>query len=191
MKISSKREKWAAAILGVVCVALLINLLRSPFVRAGAPRLATPPASSASVERATTTASFADLSRYDPEVRLDLLNQLNARPLPAPERDPFRYGLTPAEKAQKEQAAVQAAAQASQPPPPPPPPPITVKALGYVDGPGGVREAFFADEEDTYRVREGQSFAAADRYKVLKITPTMVTIEDHASHQAVALQFPE
>ena len=187
MKISRKREKWAAAILGVVCLALLINLLRSPFVRAGAPRPVSPPAASASVGRGTATASFADLSRYDPEVRLDLLNRLNARPLPAPERDPFRYGLTPAEKAQKEQAA----AQASQPPPPPPPPPVTVKALGYVDEPEGKREAFFADEAETYRAREGQSFAAADRYKVLKITPAMVTIEDRVSHQAVVLNFPE
>ncbi len=189
MKVSGKREKWAAAILGVICLALLINLLRSPFVRARAPHLVGPVASSPSGERGTATGSFADLSRYDPEVRLDLLNQLSARPLPASERDPFRYGLSPAEKAQKEQAAEQAAVKASQPPPPPPPPPITVKALGYVDGPGGVREAFFADEEDTYRVREGQSFA--NRYKVLKITPTMVTIDDQASHQPVALQFPE
>lgn len=185
MKISSQREKWAAAILGVVCVALLVNLLRSPFVRAGAPRPAAPPASKA--ERGTVLSNFADLSRYNPEVRLELLKQLDARPLPGLDRDPFQFGPTPEEVAHQKQ--VEEAAKNPQPPPPPPPPPVTVTALGYADGPGGVRKAFFQDEENTYEAGEGQSFA--DRYKVIKITPSLVTIEDQASHRPVPLQFPE
>lgn len=187
-KTSGKREKWTAAILGIVCIALLVNLLRSPFVKAGAPRPASPQAPSPSPPppgRGPSLSSYSDLERYDPEVRLELLNQLDARRLPQLERNPFQYGLTQAEKAQQEKAV----AQAQQPPPPPPPPPITVKALGYSDGADKVRRAYFADEEETYQAREGEVFAG--RYKVLKITPMAATIEDQTYHQTAQLPFPE
>jgi hypothetical protein len=187
-KTSGRREKWTVAILGVVCVALLVNLLRSPFVKAGAPRPVSPQAPSASptpAGRGPSLSSYGDLERYDPEVRLELLNRLDGRTLPPLERNPFLYGVTQAEKAQQEKAA----AQAQLPPPPPPPPPITVKALGYSDGADKVRRAYFADEEETYQVREGEVFAG--RYKVLKITPMGATIEDQTSHQTAQLPFPE
>jgi hypothetical protein len=187
-KASTKRQKWAAAILGAGCVALLINLLRSPYV-AGGP--SSPP--SPRVEPASPNAppaASAALSSYEPDVQLERLSQLNLRPLPSMDRNPFVYGPTPAEiQAQKEQSEKQ-----NVPPPPPPPPPITVRALGFEQGPGEVRKAFFTDTEEapdahTYQAGEGQSFA--NRYKVVKITSTEVTIEDQSSHVTAQLPFPD
>ena len=50
MKLSSKREKWLAGVLGALCVGLLVNLaLRSSgFVRAVAPHSAASRAAAAS-----------------------------------------------------------------------------------------------------------------------------------------------
>jgi hypothetical protein len=190
-KMSNTRQKWAAGILGVVCVALLINLLRSPYVSGGPSTPATPRIEPAHPGAPPSPASAA-LSSYEPEVQLERLSQINLRPLPTMNRNPFVYGPTPAEIA----SAKAADEKKNEPPPPPPPPPITVKALGFEQGPGEARKAFFADTADTpeapsqtYQAAEGQSFA--DRYKVLKITSTEVTIEDQSSHAKAQLPFPD
>ncbi|HEV2492122.1 MAG TPA: hypothetical protein VG204_03525 [Terriglobia bacterium] len=195
MKTSNQRQKLVAAILGLVCVALLINLLRSPYI-AGGPSSPPSPGPNPRVEHATpaarSPAASAKLSSYEPEVQLETLSQLNLRPLPPVNRNPFVYGPTPAEiQAQKDQTV-----KNNQPPPPPPPPPITVKALGFEQGPGDLRKAFFSDTAETpeapaqtYQATEGQSFA--DHYKVLQITSTEVTIEDQSSHVKAQLPFPD
>src|SRR5437016_10673147 len=198
-KVASKREKWIAAGLGVACVALLANLaVRSNFVRAGAPRPAAPPPSARAVSAPAPhkdSSSADELARYDPEVRLDLLSDLDSRALPQIDRNPFEFGLTDAEKQKKE--ADQTVTTTPPPtPPPPPPPPITVKAMGYAEAVGG-RKAFLIDDpqtpehQDTYGVKEGETFA--NKYKVLKITPTAVTIEvqDETPHRSVDLEFPQ
>ena len=64
------------------------------------------------------------------------------------------------------------------------------------EGVGG-RKAFLIDDpqtpehQDTYGVKEGETFA--NKYKVLKITPTAVTIEvqDETPHRSVDLEFPQ
>ena len=68
--------------------------------------------------------------------------------------------------------------------------------MGYAEGVGG-RKAFLIDDpqtpehQDTYGVKEGETFA--NKYKVLKITPTAVTIEveDETPHRSVDLEFPQ
>src|SRR5213076_1962694 len=106
-KVASKREKWIAAGLGVACAALLANLaVRSNFVRAGAPRSAAPPPPVRTVSAPgphKDPSSADELARYDPEVRLDLLSDLDSRPLPQIDRNPFQFGLTAADR-QKQQA---------------------------------------------------------------------------------------
>ena len=195
-KMSTQRQKVMAAILGVVCVALLINLLRSPYI-AGGPSGPSRPASPRVGAHAPRTAAsnvVSELSRYEPEVQLETLRQLNLRQIPAMDRNPFVYGPTPAEIEQTKRTAENA--KNPPPPAPPPPPPITVKALGFEQGPGDLRKAFFTDAADTpeapaqtYQATVGQSFA--DHYKVLEITSTAVTIEDQASHVKAQLPFPD
>jgi hypothetical protein len=191
MKASSKREKWAAAVLGMVAVALLANLaVRSnmPYpVKAGVTRPAEPRAVSTSAPRKAASSSVDDLARYDPEVRVALLTKLDSRALPEIERNPFDFGLTPEEQRAKQNPPP---VTAPTPPPPPPPPPVTVTALGYAEAAGG-RKAFLADDQDNYEVKEGESFA--NKYKVLRITPAAVTIEveDETPHRSVELPYPE
>lgn len=183
MKFRTQREKWVAAILGGVCLVLLGNLLRTTLVGVGSSSPPGPRAPARPAVAASPGSGLKDLARYNPEIRLDRLDDFDSRPAPPVERNPFEFGPTEAEKRAKDHPTP------PSPPPPPPPPPITVKAMGFKDGPDGVRIAFFEDEELTYSAHEGESFA--NRYKVLKIAPTGVTIEDQSSHQQAQLPYPD
>jgi len=144
-------------------------------------------------------------------LHLDELAQLNGRPLPDFERNPFQYGPTPEEiKAQK-----QADELAKNPPPPvaPPPPPVPFRAIGYQQAASGQRVAYLcvsgggaspgvsggvgagggaggcAEDQEPYAVREGQEFG--QHFKVLRITDSMVEVQDESYHQTVQLPFPQ
>ena len=185
MKISTKREKWMMGILVVACVGLLVNLvLRTTGVRAGATRPAAPQHPTV----ASSKSSVVSGSREHSGLQLDLLEHLQSLPLPPLERNPFEFGLTPSQKAAKlEEQKVK-----SQPPPPPgppPAPPVTVKALGFAEDKSGKRRAILADDEQTYKVVEGESFAG--RYRCIKISSTAIEIQDESYHQTVQLPFPQ
>ncbi len=178
MKIKGQAEKWVRVILGAVCLLLLVNLIMQlGGVRAGASRgtvagrRAGPPLPGDGLD---------ELSRYDPVVRLDVLNKLQSRPLTRPARNPFQGPAPP----RVEQAAPAPVA----PPPPPPPPPIPLKAMGYTEKTAGL-EAFVADDQQTYVVHEGETFA--QRYRVLKLTDKFIEIEDESTHQIVQLPFAQ
>jgi hypothetical protein len=121
-----------------------------------------------------------ELSRYDPEVRLDLLNDQQSRPLPKIDRNPFEF------PAPKPTAASRGGIFGPQlPPPPPPPPPLSIKLIGYTDKGGGVKVGIISDDEEIYVVREGETFAKI--FKVTKLTPLMVEIYDESTHRTVEL----
>lgn len=121
----------------------------------------------------------------DSMLRLDLLKALDSRPLPELPRSPFDFAPTPAEIKAREVAAQSVA----PPPPPPPPPPVPFKAMGYQQDQQGLRMAYLSDDDGTYVVREGQEFG--QHFKVLKITDTMVEVQDETYHQTVQLPYPE
>jgi ribosomal protein L24 len=60
--------------------------------------------------------------------------------------------------------------------------------MGYSEGKGGVKEAMVSDEDQVFVVHEGDSIGT--RYKVIKITPTVITVEDASIHQTVDLPVP-
>ena len=62
------------------------------------------------------------------------------------------------------------------PPPPPPPPPINLKFFGFANKPGESKKVFLSQGEDIFIAGEGE--IVDRRYKVLRITPTSVEIED-------------
>ena len=183
MKLASRTEKWAIGVLGTVCAVLLANMvLQLSGLRAGGGRVS---ASTAAKGAFANGGSPGDeLGRYDPVVRLDLLKQLQDRPLPELDRSPFEFVETHARPAP-------APAPAAAPPPaqPPAPPPISVKPVGYSEGAGGVREVYMSEEDQVYVVHEGDTVAG--KYKILKITPKMVTVEDVTTHQTADLPIPE
>lgn len=68
-----------------------------------------------------------------------------------------------------------------QPPPgPPPPPPIPLKYFGLGTRSGEAREAFLLLNDDVFVAKEGE--VVARRYKVVRINPNSVEIEDLLSN---------
>ena len=62
------------------------------------------------------------------------------------------------------------------PPPPPPPPPINLKFFGFASKPGEPKKIFLSEGEDIFVAAEGD--VVNRHYKVLKIAPSSVEIED-------------
>jgi hypothetical protein len=186
MKLPAGTEKWGGAILGVVSLLLVVNLVTQY-------RGMQPGHSPAKVVKADPTHTRAgkapahladDLAKYDPVVHFDALEALDSRPLPDEDRNPFEFvggAVAPVIQA----PATAAAAPAPAPPPPPPP----VKAVGYNELPGGKKEAMMTFNDDLSVVHEGDVIGT--KFKVLKITPTMVTVEDGDTHQTLDLPFPQ
>lgn len=70
--------------------------------------------------------------------------------------------------------------QAEGPPSPPPPPPINLKFYGFASKPGEPKKVFLSQGEDVFIASEGEIIDR--RYKVVRITPTSVEIEDVLSN---------
>jgi len=173
-----------------VSLALAVNLvlhISRGHARDTRPRATTPPRAKATTLPAPKAPAGKqkvsdELSRYDPVVKLDLLKELDDRPLPVLDRNPFEFVSAPAPVALAQNVPP------TQAPQPPPPPPVTLKPIGYSEGKGGVKEAMVSDEDQVFVVHEGDSVGT--RYKVIKITPTVITVEDTTIHQTVDLPIP-
>jgi hypothetical protein len=110
---------------------------------------------------------------------LDLLKEIQDRPLPKLARNPWEFEAraAPAPQAKGE------ASVAPAPPPKPPPPPL--KAVGVTQKSGGINEAIVSDDQEIYIVHEGETFAR--RFRVVKITPSQVEIDDDTTHETIRL----
>ena len=64
-------------------------------------------------------------------------------------------------------------------------PPVKLTILGYVEKPGVGREVAVSDSLEVYVTHEGETFA--ERFKVLKITPTLVEVFDTYTNQNLRL----
>jgi hypothetical protein len=62
------------------------------------------------------------------------------------------------------------------PPPIPPPPPIPLKFFGFASRPGEPKRIFLSKDQDVFIAGEGE--IVDRRYKVMRITPTSVEIQD-------------
>jgi hypothetical protein len=180
----SQFEKWAAGFLAVVCALLILNLFMRGGARAGSSRTtASAGPSGARRDRAAAGRSVDELARYDPAIRLEQLKELQGRPLPKLDRNPFEFEVHAAP--QQEQGAAPEPGPTTPAPPPPPP----LKVLGYTEQAGGLREAIVTEEDQIYVVHEGETFAK--RYHVLKISPSQVEITDETTRQNVRLMVPQ
>jgi len=207
MKSTGRMEKWAVGVLGAVSLMLIVKLVVdynqmrvgarqraaagpvTPLIHVSARAGAKPSHGKAGAPAGAKAAARKqkptdELSRYDSVVELDRLKKFEARPLPELKRNPFEFVTVPTPVSRG-----QTASQVSGPAPPPPPPPVTLKVMGYSEGVGGVQEAMVSDEDQVFVVHAGDSVGG--RYKVIKITPTAVTIEDATGHQTVDLPVPQ
>jgi len=211
MKLTGRIEKWGVGVLGAVSLVLIVKLVvQYNQLRAGVkPPAAKPPgvktlphakASAPAVGKAGVGKQAGkqkmpdELSRYDSLVKLDLLKEYEDSPLPELQRNPFEFVAAAPQPSQ-----VQPAGAAPAPAQPPPPPPVTLKVMGYTQGKGGADEAMVllcatscetsSPEDQVFVAHAGDSVGT--RYKIIKITPTAVTVEDATIHQTVDLPVPQ
>ena len=185
MKLPARIEKWGSAVLGVVALLLVANLVGQ--YRGMQPRNSRANSSPASLSpiRTGKTSSHVteDLEQYDPAVHFDALKALDSRPLPDEDRNPFDFvGGAPPPTANKQEAPPPL-------PPPPPPAPPPLKAMGYNELPGGKKEAMVTFNDDLVVIHEGEFIGT--KFKVVKIDPTMVVVEDGETHRTFELPFPQ
>ena len=183
MKLPAGIDKWGSGVLGLVCVFLLYNLATKYHnMQPGKSVVhAVLPSGPRTEEAKGSSHTTSDLAQYDPAVHFDALKALDSRPLPDEDRNPFDFvgGAPPPEQQQP---------PAPPPPPPPAPPPIPLKAMGYNELPGGKKEAIVTYNDDVQMVHEGDIIGS--RFKVVKITPTALLVEDGDTHQNLELPFP-
>ncbi|HEV2425066.1 MAG TPA: hypothetical protein VGZ29_09595 [Terriglobia bacterium] len=204
-------RRWATIGLLLVCAVVLGRLVLSIADVTGGPGTTSaslaPHASGAARPSPPETQAPPATGASAATLNLHELAQLNGRPLPDFERNPFQYGPTP----EQIQAQEHAAEIAKNPPPPvaPPPPPVPFRAIGYQQAANGQRVAYLcvsgggaapgagatgaagtcAEDQEPYAVREGQEFG--QHFKVLRITDSMVEVQDESYHQTVQLPFPQ
>jgi hypothetical protein len=123
-----------------------------------------------------------DLAQYDPTVHFAALKALDSRPLPDEDRNPFEFVGEAAPPPPKQPAP-------PPPAPPPPPPPLPLKAMGYNELPGGKKEAMVTYNDDLEMVHEGDMIGT--RFKVVKINPTSIVVDDGDTHKTIDLPFPQ
>jgi len=181
MRIRGALEKWASGMLGVVCVLLLVNLVWNKGVRAGSPRPSLTASRPPEVRKIQLPPPDLkdDLSKYDSQLKVDQLKELQARPKPEVERSPFEYPAPPKPPTPPVKEVGPA------PPAPIPPLVVSLKMIGYSEKAGGVKEAMLEDKDDIYVVHEGDT--CAKQYQVTKITPVSVEIVEQQSRQTAEL----
>jgi hypothetical protein len=184
MKLPPGIDKWGSAVLGVVSLLLVANLVAQ--YRGMQPRSShahPAPASAPSTHEGKESSHVTDdLAQYDPTVHFPSLKALDSRPLPDEDRNPFEF------------AGVALPPPPPPPPPPPtvqppPPPPLPLKAMGYNELPGGKKEAMVIYNDDLEVVHEGDMIGT--RFKVLKINPTSISVQDGDTQKTIELAFPQ
>jgi len=114
----------------------------------------------------------------DPTLRYDWLKQSEDTEYKGSGRNIFQAQVTPPKPISNGSTDHRAAANVPPPVPagPPPPPPIELKFYGFASSPGQTKKVFLSQGEDIFIAGEGEIIDR--RYKVLRISPSSVEIED-------------
>ena len=179
----NRNKLIAAVILGVVAILLMVRFIPTvagsspaPEVRISAP---TPEPRSKPVR---STRAKAGKKRgtnpvepsLDPLLRFDWLKASEDTKYSGSGRNIFRAEIAIPKPITTHVKPVPVVPQG--PPLPPPPPPINLKFFGFANKPGEPKKVFLSQGEDIFIAGEGE--IVDRRYKVLRITPTSVEIED-------------
>jgi hypothetical protein len=106
----------------------------------------------------------------DPTLRFDLLKSSEDVTYKGSGRDIFSSQPPPPEIPKPIKPVI------TPPPPPPPPPPIPLKFYGFTGNKSGPKQVFLSKGDDIFIAKEGQVIDR--RYKILKIGPNAVEVED-------------
>lgn len=176
--IENRKQVIALAILGVIALAMLAYEFW-PASPAATP-VASQPASTAARPGVRRTASGKVVPvvepRLDPTLDLNLLRQSEEIKYAGNGRNIFVAGSVAIEKLRGNGTTDKHAKVISAPPLPPPPPPITLKFFGFANKPGETKKVFLSQDGDVFIAGEGD--IVDRRYRVLRISPTAVDVED-------------
>jgi hypothetical protein len=183
-----KKKVIIAGVLSIVVIGLLVNVLMSYFGGSSAPA---PPPQTATVQpnRATTSKATAPAggdhaaaripgvaASLDPTLHPEWMAQAESLEYSGNGRNIFSQFSAPP-KIEEVKAPIRPSTPVAQVPQgPPPPPPIDLKFFGYEAHKDGTRMAFLLHGDDVFIASEGD--VVDHRYKVLKIAPFSVQIED-------------
>jgi hypothetical protein len=185
----NRNKTIAALVLGVLAFGMVVYRIANPAgsppppaAMAGQPAMnPTAPASQPAARRTTQTtkaptgkkAAPAPVS-LDPTLQLGLLRASEDTKYTGAGRNIFEAEID----IPKPIAPVvpEAKVEPQGPPPPPPPPPINLKFFGFASKPGEPKRIFLSKGEDVFIAGEGD--IVDRRYKVLRIGPSSVEIED-------------
>ncbi len=191
LKLGAQEKKWkiyAAAGLGVVVVGLVVYNLKDSF-GGSSPAPALPPAAVAQAPARPVSSSGSSTPHeatklantnvnLDPTLHPELMAQAESLEYTGNGRNIFSLTSVPIEipKPVKSARNVEQASIPTGPPPPPPPPPIDLKFFGFTARQSGARRAFLLKGDDVFIASEGE--VVDHRYKVVKIAPTSIQVED-------------
>jgi hypothetical protein len=180
-----KKKVIIASVLGVIVIALLVNVLGSYFSNGSAPAAPPPtvPVQTAAARSARATTADHTATRIpgigaslDPTLHPEWMAQAESLEYSGHGRNIFSQFSTPAE-IEKVAAPIRPnAPMAPVAQGPPPPPPIELKFFGYEAHKDGTRKAFLLHGDDVFIASEGD--VVDHRYRVLKIAPFSVQVED-------------
>jgi hypothetical protein len=195
MKLGTEnRTTTILAIVLMVAAAFLIIRMFSgsgqPAAQASAPQPSAPaplpaPVRGRRIIRGTRPSAHSQQAEnsLDPRLRLDLLKLSEDTEYKGAGRNIFRAEAEipqPVAPALVKNNNPQPAPVPQPPPGPPPPPPINLKFFGFASGTGEQTSVFLGNGDDVFVAREGE--VVNRRYKVVKIHPTSVEIEDLLSN---------
>ena len=176
----NRNKAIAAAVLAGIAAVLVIRMFLGGAVPASAPSAAparqAPPARG---PRAARGARIAAISPLDPRLRLDLLKNAENTEYKGSGRDIFLAQAAPPPIPKPIVSPVTAKNHAPTPPVnpgPPPPPPINLKFFGFANRPGEPTKVFLSEGDHVFVASQGQ--IVKGRYKIVRISPTSVDIED-------------
>jgi len=175
---AESRNKTIAAISLMVLALIFISVRFFPdspaAAKYSAPAVAPQPAlrhNVASKSTAGRKTGVSAASSLDPTLRYDWLKASEDTKYQGAGRNIFRAEV----EIPKPVVPVHVAAPVV-PQGPPPPPPINLKFFGFANKPGEPRKIFLSQGEDVFIAGEGD--IVDRRYKILRITPVSVEVED-------------
>lgn len=180
--LEDKRKTTWAVVLGVVAILAAAYEFIPMFTQSSPPQTsaeaAAPGPSSVALRPRGKAAKKLERENLDPTLRLDLLAAVEQTQYQGNQRNIF---VSQAEPVDIPKPKGPGHTDTSQPPawaPPPVPqaPPIPLKFYGFASEPGEPKRIFLSMGEDVFVAGEGE--IVNRRYKVIRISPTSVEIQD-------------
>lgn len=180
--LENKKKMMWAAVLGVVAVLAMgyeiIPMFTGSSTPASSAQAAAPVATHATARPGTKPGKKPRVENLDPTLRLDLLATSEQTVYEGNGRNIF---VSQAEDVRIPQPGSTGATDVTKPDPyrtptPPQPPPIPLKFYGFASSAGEPKKIFLKLGEDVFVAGEGE--IVDRRYKVIRISPTSVEIQD-------------